>query len=220
MRRVLLLSVFLVAVAPLAFSTEFTLEISEVYSNALPNYIGSRFVEFYNPLTYDVDITGWRLEILQPDDTIVTIPITTSAFIPTFGFFLIGIGSINEPWNSGWPTPDVMSLDANLPATDTGVRLVNGEGHVIDALGWGAVSDNEFYEEVPQVDPNMGSSIERKSGAVHDENQGNSYDTGNNYNDTYIRPDPQPQNTSSPPEDPSANVQDYSVGVLKALYGE
>jgi hypothetical protein len=203
-----------------ALSTDFTLEISEVYSNALPNYIGSRFVELYNPLTYDVDITSWRLEILQPDDTIVTIPITMSAFIPSYGFFLIGIGSISEPWNYQWPAPDVLSLDANLPAMDTGVRLVDGEGHVIDALGWGAVSDNEFYEEVPQVNPNMGSSIERKSGVVHDEYQGNSYDTGNNYNDTYIRPEPQPQNTSSLTEDPSANVQDYSVGVLKALYGE
>jgi hypothetical protein len=220
MSKVVLISAFLVAIAAVAFSTDFTLEISEVYSNANPDLIGSRFVEFYNPLTYDVDITGWRLEILQTDGTIATIPITASAVIRSYGFFLVGIGSKSEAWNPAWPTPDVMSLDTNFPAINIGVRLVDGEGYVSDALGWGVVSDNRFYEEVPQVNPNMGSSIERKSGVIHNEYQGNSYDTGNNYNDTYVRPEPQPQNTSSPIEDPSANVQDYSIGVLKAFYGE
>jgi len=204
-----------------AYGADFHLVISEVYSHTVMSEEGAQFVELYNPLTYDVDISGWRVDIYdsEAEDGYSSILLDGVCIIPTYGFFLIGISDVTSNWPSDWVMPDVTTYDIYMESLDCGVRLVDGEGETIDAVGWGAVGDNDFYEEVSQVNPPMGNSIERKSGEIHDEEHGNSYDTDNNYNDTYIRQEPEPQNTDSPAEDPSAHVQDYSIGILKAFYG-
>lgn len=218
--RISSICILLLLVSSFAFASDFHLVIGEIYSHTVMSEEGARFVELYNPLEYSVDLSGWRLEILSSEEEgLNAVYFDEGSIIPTYGFFLIAISTDMGTWPGDWPFPDIITYDIPMDSLDSGVRLVDGGDDTVDTIGWGAVSDSEFYEEAPQINPAMGSSIERKSGMVHSEYQGNSWDTDNNFNDTYIREEPQPQNTDSPPEDPSASVQEHSIGILKALYG-
>ena len=175
------------------------------------------FVELYNASGTNVSLDSWRLKVYTANGVEQAI-LPTGSVIPARGFFLIGWAADRDAWSNDSIKPDVY--------VDIGHRLARGRGAVVlarsnnavrDTLGWGDVT-TPYFEGTASAAPAAGSSLERKSGANHDESHGNGYDTDNNFNDFRLRPTPQPQNTSSPREYPAANTEDNAWGRIKAMY--
>jgi len=176
------------------------------------------FIELYNAAPANVALKGWRIKAYTsrgyeqdtlPDD----------AIIPAHGFYLIGRKGDEASWGKYTFRPDFYSetLSFQFLRDRGGVILVKASGQTRDAAGWGG-APAPYYETTPHPPVGEGHSLERKSAFVHQEMQGNSYDTNNNADDLRERTTPEPQNILSPRETPSANTDDNAWGRIKAIY--
>jgi hypothetical protein len=181
--------------------------ISEVL--VLPGGNQDYFVELYNPTGITKSLGNYQL---QTPTISLLIPEGTS--IEPYSFLLLG--QVADEWPSSWVQPDLWYEDMGI-GSNSGVRLVNNLEQVVDTVGWGVAPLN-FYETTPVPSPNVGQSLERKSGLVHEENAGNGRDTDNNSLDFIKRDTPQPQNSQSPPERPAAGAENTGWGMIKAVY--
>ena len=181
--------------------------ISEVLVS--PSSSQDYFVELYNPTSISRNLGNHQIQtpsisLLIPDGTTIA----------AYSFLLIG--QVSDNWPSSWVQPDLWYENTGI-GTNSGVRLVNNLNETIDTVGWG-IAPFDFYETTPASSPNVGQSLERKSGLVHEEGAGNGRDTDNNSLDIIKRDTPQPQNSDSPPERPSANAESTGWGMIKAIY--
>lgn len=176
------------------------------------------FVEIYNASTSNESLKGWRVKIYTSRGTEQDY-LPEDAVIPAHGFFLIGRKGDEGKWSNYNYKPDYYSeaLSFQFLADRGGVILVKPNGETRDTAGWGT-APAPFYEKTPHETVGEGHSLERKSGPIHQETQGNSYDTDNNYNDLRERSLPEPQNILSPRENPSANTGEQAWGRIKAMY--
>jgi hypothetical protein len=200
------------------YPVEYHLVISEAYpAVSNPN---STFVELYNPLQYDVNISKFTIETYTSYKSKITYTIPNGASIPAHGFYLIMLKSTepNYTWPDNWPEPDLI-VDGTINHNSDGIILSDKTNTIIDVVGWGNSIPQNFYEEYPIDTPKSYQSMERKSGPIHDEHGGNAWDTDNNYEDFRYRDTPEPQNTKSPAEDPKGQVNDDSIGIIKAFFG-
>jgi len=186
--------------------------ISEVYADVIDETgsANGEFVELYNPTSSPIVMTNWKIGDNDGWEN------TFSGTIPAYGFFIIAIGNYNgstNPTEAGWPAPDFDC--ATTPKMANGgdeVWIMDGAGNFVDVFGYGSAAENWEGNKFPTIAA-QGQSYERKSGPIHDNTKGNGYDTNNNANDFYIRGDTvittteaEPQNTSSPTEQPSGTI--------------
>lgn len=178
------------------------------------------FIELYNASKTNVDLTGWRVRAFtkRGAETFVLTNSQEKVIIPSHGFYLIGREQDRKAWSKFSYPPDLYcGLSMDFLSDKGGIVLIRSSGQVRDTVGWGPVPW-PFYEGTPHPGVRPGHSLERKSGATHNEVNGNSYDTGDNLGDFRERAKPQPQNINSPRESPAANTEGNAWGRIKAMY--
>lgn len=210
--RFLILAVIILP-ATAVFAAE-TISISEVYFD--PDDDGLKFIELYNKKDTSQDIGSWVIEVLDEDMDEIILP--DDATIPGYGFYLIGRSTDESDWSGETYPPDYYA-DVTLSYYDDrgAVKILDSTRTSQDMLGWGVCSQNYCEGEACDI-PSQGYSLERKSGPVHSEMGGNSYDTGDNAEDFRDRSNPEPQNITSIPERPQLNVESLSWGYIRAMY--
>ncbi|MCD6462046.1 MAG: lamin tail domain-containing protein, partial [Thermoplasmata archaeon] len=195
------------------------------------------FIELYNPTSSDIDISNWVIEeweggsdVASPDRT-MTIP--AGQIIRSHGFYLIAqFGSSDgDPANA----PDTAwgyIIQADLGPAGSGAKaelpgawqtLENGPdavcikdagGTYMDGLLYGNCSDNPnlaSWPDNPEAPDVYEGSLERNSGdGVHNESEGNGWDSDDNSCDFHTRKfttdgiKPNPQNSDNATETPPA----------------
>ncbi len=169
--------------------------LSEIYYDS-PGTDTDCFVELYNPTDAAVALAGWSLVGLNGNGNSEYGIIPLSGSIASHGFFLVGQdGSVLGV------VPDIVDGNANYQNGSDGLKLKGPGGVLVDYIGYGNDPDINL-EGQAYIDVNPGQSIERKSGPVHNEAEGNGWDTDSNIDDCRTRGTPEPQSTASPPEDP------------------
>lgn len=181
------------------------------------------FIELYNPNNKIVSLDGWSIQYHGSSAaSFAKKNFSDTAEIPAYGFYLIGHKNYSS---SG--TADMVHSTFALSATGGTIFLVRGqeklvagnEADISDKVAYynGTPPDDAalFPETVPIeiVALQLTGSMERKSNASStvesmarggiNETDGNSRDTDYNQNDFIIRETSNPQNTQSPPEDPT-----------------
>ena len=128
------------------------------------------------------------------------------SIVPSHGFYL---------WASSKDDDYPSTIDADCStkdylASDNAVALELSDGTIIDLVGWGSSLINETLSF--PFNPQNNQSIERKPlfssdnttmSYGEDKHLGNGHDTNNNFNDFILRDHSDPQNSSSPKEDPT-----------------
>ncbi|MFN2275886.1 MAG: lamin tail domain-containing protein [Anaerolineales bacterium] len=147
------------------------------------------YIEIYNPGTDRQDLYGWSLEYqLNTDGEVASLYTWDSpASIPPHGHVLL----VHQGMDPGIP-PDGY-FDQALNLTRGGLRLLDDQGRVRDALGWGD-APRGFLEGQPSTGMENGASLERKPGGP----AGNGVDTDDNQSDFMLQSMPVPQNSASP----------------------
>lgn len=170
-----------------------------------PNH-PDEFVEIYNPLTTDVNLEGFALQYKSATGT-------DWKNLATFTGKSIGAGKFmlvaSDVAVLGSLTPDMTypSAQLGLSASGGNVRIIDGNGNVVDMVAWGTGNSPEGS---PAIAPSMGGSIIRKaksdstadsmkSGGA-DEKSGHGVDTDNNSNDFLQLEVAEPNNSSSAAE--------------------
>lgn len=203
--------------------------LSEIYGgggNSGATYTHD-FIELYNPAPHPVAMNGWSVQYQGGSGSGAFTAIAKfSGTIPARGFFLIQA----NPGSGGTvalPAPDAVATFALAAASgkvalcaDTLPVSGPGDSSVVDFAGYG--SANLFEGSGPAIAPGNTTSVERKAGPGSDaasmspggadEAAGNGRDSDDNAQD-FIRRDPDPQNSSSPPEAPGGG------GEVSVAYG-
>lgn len=165
------------------------------------------FVELYNPLSTDVDLSGWQIRVRNSPGTEESLVLIGSGkTIKAHGFFLWTNDKDGYDISKGADVSNGNNLTQNYS-----LALKNSTGTIIDKVAWGNGTD-PFIEgtSVPH-NPATNQSIERKAYSTSDTpsmmsgadvSKGNAYDSENNANDFVLRTTSQPQNSSSSIEIP------------------
>lgn len=175
-----------------AASTASHVVISELQTGTTAN-ASQEFIELYNPTNQAVALDGWQLQY-HPATTTGSWTNHTSGglkgSIPADGFYLIA------------PTTYLANADANfssgMAAGGGSVQLVDGNGNVIDLLGWGTAV---VFEHLAAAVPASSGSLERLPGLTNP-NAGNGIDIDDNSADFVQRPIAEPQSTTGATELP------------------
>ncbi len=123
---------------------------------------GGEAVELYNPKSTAVDISGWAIAT-ETSATDAIVP--ANATIPAQGKYLIA----DEGWdeakdNSAWRSADYEEK-ITLTNTNAGLALVDANGAVVDAVGWGDASkiDEGLYEGTPAAHVSQSKALLRST---------------------------------------------------------
>ena len=165
------------------------------------------FVELYNPTSSSVDMTGWHLQRKTESGGNPILVATLSGTIASHGYFLVG------HTNYDGVVVEDQTYDSENIASDNTVILHSDILGPIDKVGMGSATDFEGTDQASS--PANNRSIERKAfsnstaagmaaGGLH-ATAGNGEDTDDNGMDFVLRSEAagaDPQNTSSPTEEP------------------
>ena len=109
----------------------------------------NEFVEIANFGTATVDVSGFKLVYRSStgtsDVSLATIPSGTT--IPAGGYYLFGGSAYAES-----PAAD-QSFSTGIAATGGGLGLRNGDGTLVDSVGYGSGTTNAFVEGTPTAAP-------------------------------------------------------------------
>ena len=159
--------------------------INQVYVDAIDTEAGGEAIELYNPTFQEIDISGYTIRT-ESSNSDVTLP--DNSIINASGYYLIA----DNGWailkdNMSWPNADHEEA-VTMYNTNSGIALVNINDEILDAVGWGKITEIEpgLYESIPVINPNTGFVLLRN----------NFQDTGNNSND-FVISQPNFHNSSS-----------------------
>ncbi|MCS7184643.1 MAG: lamin tail domain-containing protein [bacterium] len=131
--------------------------ISEVvYDTTLANDVSS-YVELFNPLPYDIPLTGFSIAAINGADGSVIANYPLIGAIPASGYFLISDAS---PTFNVAPDQVVSALGSNLQNGPDGVQLLY-LGGVVDVVGWGSGGSGWYFEGKPASTTPANSSLFR-----------------------------------------------------------
>jgi len=203
--------------------------ISEVYGGGgnLGAAYKNDFVELYNPTDLPVSISGWSIQYASGSGTGTWQVLPLRGTVQPFAFYLIQMaGGIN---GNTLPFPDTMGT-INLSASSGKVALVRatipltgaspGDTAIVDRVGYGTANGFEGTGSSPA--PGIVTSIERKahpdadattmSHGGPDELQGNGWDSEDNSVDFVAQTGMNPQNRTSPSEEPPKDPPPVVLG--------
>ena len=109
---------------------------------------GGEAVELYNPESIAVDIGGWAIAT-ETSATDAIVPPNTTIAANSY-FLLTDEGWDNAKDNSAWRSADYEEK-ITLTNTNAGIALIDSNGSIVDAVGWGAADSIEdgLYEATP-----------------------------------------------------------------------
>ncbi|MFA6963961.1 MAG: lamin tail domain-containing protein [Patescibacteria group bacterium] len=166
------------------------LVISEVKTTSGTGRTTDEFVEIYNPTNEGIVMAKWRLSKQTASGAESNLVTDLNGMVPAMGHYLIAHNDY-----TGAISPDQIYTTSNSIASDNAVILYSDAGDtIVDKVGIGLANN---FEGLAAVNPGANQSIERKSGAAHDESQGNGRDTGDNSTDFFLQAVPNPENSSS-----------------------
>ncbi len=218
-RHVLLLKVLITIVFLAAFvmatqlakaSTVTHLVISEIQTSG-DGGAEDEFIEIYNPTDSAVSIETWSIQYKSATETkIYKKNFEAGDSVAAYGFFLIARRPA-DGYNG--PTADMQHASFAMAADNGHVFLVNDSDYltdpntdpnIVDKVGYGSTADSPETSPAPSP-PGPEGSIERKPGAAQPD-KGNGEDTDDNSADFDTRTTSEPQNTSSPAEQPPTAI--------------
>ncbi|MCX7958517.1 MAG: MopE-related protein, partial [Deltaproteobacteria bacterium] len=179
--------------------------ISEVATRGQTAY--DEFVELYNPLNGDVDLSGWKLQYKSSTGTTWgdRLVFGNGTVIKAHGYLLLAADTADY---SG-PTPD-LKFSATGMADNAHIRIIDKNGAEVDKIGFSSTDPEGSPATIPCTSSPCTKSVERKARATStpqtmsaggvDELAGNGYDTNNNANDFIVRQTRNPQNSQSAKE--------------------
>lgn len=157
--RAMLMSIIIITMNYAVSATNHVV-ISEVLYDPAGTESGGEAVEIYNPTNDSIDISGWTIRT-ESSSADATIPDSTT--LASGGYYLIA--------DSGWSTmrDDLSWEEADheeaitMYNTDSGIALVELNGTIIDAVGWGNSTGipEELYELEPAAHVASGKSLVR-----------------------------------------------------------
>lgn len=156
------------------------------------------FIELYNPGALAMPLEGLELVYVTASGATISLRAAWdlgAADVPPGGHVLVA----NEA--GIYASIADVTYVAGMAATGGSVALrIQGAATAIDAVGWGT-ADSTWMEGSPLGAPASGGSAERLPGRA----AGSTQDTDDNATDFVLRPDTDPQNSTSPPvPDPGA----------------
>jgi hypothetical protein len=164
------------------------------------------FIELYNPTDQDVSLNGWTVEYKAATSTDMSSNwvkhASLAGVIKSYSFYLVAPKTYLADADADW--------SATLSGSGGNVRLKDGNGSVVDQLGYGNTA-NAAEAGAPASAPPADQSIERLPGRL-DAGNGNGVDTDNNAADFILEPMPEPRFTQSLPEPPGAADSDMMTG--------
>ncbi len=163
--------------------------ISELLTG-VPGANNHEFIELYNAGESAVNLAGYRLVYLTRQDQEETLLYNwdDSVDIPAQGHYLL----VHEGENIGL-LPDAHFSTAIFEGKG-GLVLLDGDGQVVDRLGWGEAPDG-YFSGSPVTDLLAGSSMERLPGGE----LGSGTNSGDNAADFFLQSEPDPQNSGNLP---------------------
>lgn len=186
--------------------------ISEFATRGAAGNQAGEFVELYNPLNEDVDLSGWELQYRSASGSsysaLVRIP--EGRVIRGKSYFLI----TGSSW-TGSPDADVQWASSGM-ADNGNIRITDGSGRAVDRVGYGSGNDPEGSGAPNHGESANDNSVERKASASStaaslaaggaDALAGNGWDSDDNAADFVVQSNGRnPQNTASAPEPASAD---------------
>ena len=186
--------------------------ISEFATRGASGNQAGEFVELYNPLNVDVDISGWELQYRSASGSsysaLVRIP--EGNVIKGKSFYLI----TGSSWTG---TPDADTQWASSGMADNGnIRITDADGKPVDRVGYGSGNDPEGSGAPNHGESANDNSVERKAAASStaatlaaggsDALAGNGWDSDDNAADFVVQSAGRnPQNSTSAPEPATAD---------------
>lgn len=176
--------------------------ISEILFDAEGNDKGKEFIELYNPVDSDIDLSEWSLKYFRENSTstkslaVFGSKLEDKVIIPAKGFLLIGLNNYDVV-NYNGVLEDILRVES-LPNgnEETIVVLYDEKGSEIDRI----IYDKDLISEAGQSLERLAWQNDKCTSAQGDgELLGNGCDTDNK-NDFEIRVLPNPQNSSGLPE--------------------
>ncbi|MEK6968127.1 MAG: lamin tail domain-containing protein [Nanoarchaeota archaeon] len=149
--------------------------VTEVYYDPLQTETGGEAVELFNEGEQAVDISGWSLRTKSSAKD-ATIPDGTS--LNPLQYYLI----TDAGWNLSKDSPEWPEADheeaLTLTNADGGLALVNKDGTIMDAVGWGSPDQipPELFEGTPHAGVAQGISLQRKTNGTFIDSEDNSAD--------------------------------------------
>lgn len=144
--------------------------IFEVQITGGPGNSEQDFIKIYNPTSYAVDASGWKIRKRSSKGSETSIKV-----IP--GGTSIASGAVLTWANSKENFAGMMGAEISSTASiaaDSSIAVLDGDGRIIDAVAWGGGTD-QFVEGVPYpANPEAGQILRRKTGGA------NLQDTDNN----------------------------------------
>jgi len=152
-----------------------TIVISQVYYDPIGTESGGEAIELYNPNTFSVNLYGYTIKTESSEKDVL---FGVNHIIAAKGYFLVtdfGWDSFKD--NKSWVSADYEET-MNMYNSDSGIALVNTNGTIIDAVGWGDANfiATGLYETEPALSVKSGEVLLRI----------NNTDTDNNKNDFIV----------------------------------
>ncbi len=166
--------------------------IDEVLYDPSTSEYDTEYIELFNTGD-DIDISGWKLSTSSVQ---AEIPIGT--VIKTNTSFLVADEDNLDAWPDSWAEPDLED-EMSLTNSNAGIKLVDANNSVVDAVGWGN-PDPVLFEGTPHQGVDEGYSLSRNNHA----------DTDNNSAD-FIETVPNPEN--------SHQKQGVEISILASVEG-
>jgi len=135
-------------------------EISEVLYDPVGTETGGEAIELHNNGAQDVDISGYKI---GTESTLNDATLHNGTIIKANSYYLIadaGFSTLKD--NPSWPDADYEEA-ITMSNTNAGVALIDANGTIIDAVGWGdpLQIDAGLFEGVPANHVAQGMSLIR-----------------------------------------------------------
>ncbi len=133
--------------------------ITQLYYDPVTTETGGEAIELYNPTEATIDISQYVIKT-KSSAVDATIPFAKS-ILPHHYFLLADIGWNMSKDNSSWPNADYEEA-ITLVNTDGGVALLFN-GTIIDAVGYGNVTDTQLFEGTSAQMVPQGNVLQRNN---------------------------------------------------------
>lgn len=131
--------------------------INQVLYDPIVSESTGEAVELYNNGETSVDISEWILETGASEQDAI---LPQNTILQTKQYYLLADNGWNLSKQETWREADLEET-INLYNTDSGIALLDNNFNLIDAVGWGNVTNPNLYETAPANQVNSGKVLKR-----------------------------------------------------------